>query len=130
MSIRPVFKLARVPLRAYRSISTTPRLLKNERIHENIDEYRKSQIDNPLTPLMTNTNSTILNDMPSIGKDERMTGGTQEAEPKNDAKKELDVGELEDVSFRVDPIKRTGEDANTMRARLLCVSLRRLFPHA
>ena len=84
--------------------------------------------------------------MPSIGKDkppaefisavdskftpkdsipentERMTGGTQEAGPGNDAKKELDVGELEDVSFKVDPIKRTGEDANTMRARLLCLS--------
>lgn len=119
-------------------------------MHDNIDEYRKFQIDKPLNPHMTNTNSTISNEMPSIGKDKpppefvssvdgnfspkdsipenikRMTGGTQKAESENGAMKELDVGELEDVSFKVDPIKRTGEDANTMRARLLCLSLHRL----
>lgn len=33
---------------------------------------------------------------------------------------ELKVGELEGASFRVEPLRRTGEDAATMRARLLC----------
>ena len=96
---------------------------------------------------MTNTNSTISNEMPSLGKDkpppelissvddkftphdsvpentERMTGGTQKGGAESGVNKELDVGEMEDVSFKVDPLERTGEDANTMRARLLCLSL-------
>lgn len=32
----------------------------------------------------------------------------------------LDVGEIEGVKFKVEPLRRTGEDGNTMRARLLC----------
>lgn len=34
----------------------------------------------------------------------------------------LDVGEIEGVEFKVEPLRRTGEDRNTMRARLLCLS--------
>ena len=52
-----------------------------------------------------------------------MTGGTQEGGPESGVNKELDVGEMEDVKFKVEPLQRTGEDANTMRARLLCLSL-------
>lgn len=33
---------------------------------------------------------------------------------------ELGVGEMEGAKFKVEPLRRTGEDANTMRARLLC----------
>lgn len=33
----------------------------------------------------------------------------------------LDVGEIEGVEFKVEPLRRTGEDGNTMRARLLCL---------
>lgn len=33
---------------------------------------------------------------------------------------EMGVGEMEDIEFKVEPLKRSGEDANTMRARLLC----------
>lgn len=36
---------------------------------------------------------------------------------------ELGVGELEGASFRVEPLRRTGEDMSTMRARLLCESM-------
>jgi hypothetical protein len=85
--------------------------------------------------------------MPSIGKDsappelltradpnftpkdsvpentERMTGGTQKGAPESGANAELDVGEIEGGTFKVEPIRRTGEDAATMRARLTCMSL-------
>jgi hypothetical protein len=95
---------------------------------------------------MTNTTSTIANEMPSVGKDkappelissvdgeyvpkdsvpentERMTGNTQK-NPEGPVEGELKVGEIEGGSFKVEPIRRTGEDANTTRARLLCPSL-------
>jgi hypothetical protein len=62
---------------------------------------------------------------------ERMTGGTQNAKKVSEANTELGgkeegelgVGEMEGAKFKVEPIRRTGEDANTMRARLLCPSL-------
>jgi hypothetical protein len=97
---------------------------------------------------MTNTNSTIANEMPSVGarkappefissvdpdfvpKDSvpentaRMTGGTQRApeDGPNAAMdtEEMGVGQMEGASFKVEPLRRTGEDPNTMRARLLC----------
>lgn len=95
---------------------------------------------------MTSTTSTISNEMPSVGRDkpppelitsvdqdfvpkdsvpentERMTGGTQKSRPEGGANAELDVGEMEGASFKVEPKRRTGEDANTKRARLLCPS--------
>lgn len=33
---------------------------------------------------------------------------------------EMGVGELEGAKFKIEPLRRTGEDINTMRARLLC----------
>jgi len=93
---------------------------------------------------MTNTNSTIANEMPSVGarkappelissvdpdfipKDsvpentERMTGGTQNGEPEDGPNAEMGVGEMEGAKFKIEPLRRTGEDPNTMRARLLC----------
>lgn len=35
-------------------------------------------------------------------------------------KGELQVGEMEGVTFKVEPLKRKGEDNSTKRARLLC----------
>lgn len=116
----------------------------NARGNDTAPEYRKFQMEKPTNPHMTNTNSTIANEMPSIGKDaappemitsvdpdftpkdskpentERMTGGTQQPAPKDGPNADLGVGEIEGGSFRVEPLRRTGEDANTMRARLLC----------
>lgn len=37
-----------------------------------------------------------------------------------DAPREMDVGELQGAKFRVEPLRRTGEDDNTKRARLVC----------
>ena len=116
----------------------------NDRHHDTADAYRKYQMEKPLNPHMTNTNSTIANEMPSVGKDsappelitsvdpeftpkdstshntERMTGGTQAPAPDSGANADLNVGEIEGGTFRVEPLRRTGEDINTMRARLLC----------
>lgn len=101
---------------------------------------------------MTNTNSTITNEMPNIGADkappelitsvdpdfvpkdsvpentERMTGNTQKGGPENGPNEELGVGEMEGGQFKVEPLRRTGEDGNTMRARLLCPFLYLMYP--
>lgn len=62
---------------------------------------------------------------------ERMTGGTQGSADQDvgrgneglaaGVEGELGVGEMEGAKFKVEPLRRTGEDANTMRARLLCM---------
>ena len=93
---------------------------------------------------MTNTNSTIANEMPSVGADKAppelitsvdpdfvpkdsvpdntksMTGDSQKGAPESGPNAELEVGEMEGAKFKVEPLRRTGEDGNTMRARLLC----------
>ncbi|KAF2862934.1 SDH assembly factor 2 [Piedraia hortae CBS 480.64] len=110
----------------------------NDRCNDTAELYRKFQLEKPLNPHITNTTSTITNEMPSVGagsapaelltnadpkftpvdsdpaNTKHMTGGTQDS-----GKKEYDVGELEGGSFRVEPLRRTGEDMETMRARLL-----------
>ncbi|KAI9849837.1 MAG: succinate dehydrogenase assembly factor 2 [Sclerophora amabilis] len=126
-----------------RSIHTSaPRPLASEGEHSTTPEWRDKQISKPLNPHMTNTNSTIANEMPSVGADkappelitsvepdfvpkdsvpentERMTGDTQKGSPDEGANADLGVGEMKGADFRVEPIRRTGEDANTMRARL------------
>lgn len=148
-SARIVLRSSRILTRNVRpfSCSTTKFAELNERGNDTAEEYRKIMKSKPLNPHMTNTNSTIANEMPSIGKDsappelitsvdpkftpkdsvpentERMTGGTQDGAPKEGVNADLNVGEIEGGAFRVEPLRRTGEDANTMRARLLCQSL-------
>ncbi|KAF2854096.1 DUF339-domain-containing protein [Plenodomus tracheiphilus IPT5] len=123
----------------------------NKRTNDTSEKYRNFQKSKPLNPHMTNTTSTIANEMPSVGTDapppelitnvdpnfqpkdgvpentERMTGGTQGSKGKDvsGSNSELGVGEMEGAKFKVEPIRRTGEDANTMRARLLYQSRKR-----
>lgn len=116
----------------------------NKRANDTAPEYRRYQIEKPLVPHLTNTTSTIANELPDIGSDnappelltnvdpnfvpkdskpentERMTGGTQKPAPESGPNAELDVGEIEGGTFRVEPLRRTGEDVNTTRARLIC----------
>ena len=116
----------------------------NDRVHSNAEEHRKHQKEKPDNPHLTNTSSTITNDIPSVGADkappdlisstdpnytpkdnipektEKLTGGTQDGNPDKVSSSEYGVGEMEGISFRVEPLKRTGEDVTTMRARLLC----------
>lgn len=141
---RFLVRSARLACLGSRSFTTSARRFGvNERGHDNVEQHRKNQTEKPLNPHMTNTTSTITNKMPGIGNDkappeflssvdpnfvpkdsipentERMTGGTQKA-PEDGITADLNVGEIEGGSFRVEPLRRTGEDANTMRARLLC----------
>lgn len=112
--------------------------------HEGTADHRRIQSEKQLNPHMTNTNSTITNNMPSVGaqkappelissvdpdfvpKDsipentERMTGGTQRQASGTGESMEMGVGEMQGAKFRIEPLRRTGEDENTMRARLLC----------
>lgn len=121
----------------------------NSRANDTAEAYRKFQMEKPLNPHMTNTNSTIANEMPAVGKDnappellttateseftpkdsvpentERMTGGTQAPAPESGVNAELDVGEIQGGTFKVEPLRRVGEDVATTRARLLCS-----YPH-
>ncbi len=140
---------ARLVLRSVRPASTFARPLSTSATRYNVNEREHAEIQKkkPLGPHMTNTNSTIANEMPSLGADkpppelitsvdpeyvpkdsvpentERMTGGTQEKAPDTGSNSELDVGEMEGAKFKVEPLRRTGEDGNTIRARLLCPSL-------
>ena len=100
--------------------------------------YQKSRVANQPVP---NTTSTMTGDYPNVGtrpappdllssvdpnykpadpypgKVEHLTGGDMERGPQ---KPELGVGEMEGITFKVEPLKRTGEDTATKRARLLC----------
>jgi hypothetical protein len=51
------------------------------------------------------------------------TAGAEHGVPGTDG--EMGVGEMEGAKFKVEPLRRTGEDANTMRARLLCTHIPR-----
>jgi len=117
------------------------------RRNDTADKYQQIQKEKATNPHMTNTNSTIANEMSSVGKDnappelltraddgfvpkdsvpentERMTGGTQQGAPETGVNSDLDVGEIEGGKFRVEPLRRTGEDLSTMRARLICSSI-------
>ncbi|EXJ93231.1 hypothetical protein A1O3_01788 [Capronia epimyces CBS 606.96] len=131
-----------------RLISSSPCRF-SERVPSTAEDYRKSQKEKADNPHMTNTNPAANNDMPSVGKDnpppdlissvdpnyvpkdqipentEKMTGGTQAGDPNKVSTSEFGVGELEGISFRVEPIRRTGEDLPTIRARLLYQSRKR-----
>ena len=143
---------ARVPKR-FKTTSTAHQeagstdLKEPKRYPDNVEAYRETQTGRPDNPHMTNTNSTFHNNMPSVGADkpppemiskvdpnyspkdhvpentERMTGGTQSGDPDKVSFSELGVGEMEGAEFKVEPLRRSGEDSVTMRARLLCWSL-------
>ena len=144
-SVTRFVRVARPLTICKRSIShTAPRAFAGPHSNEGADEWREKQKERPTGPHMTNTNSTMANEMPSVGKDkappelltavdpdftpkdavpentERMTGGTQKGGPDEGSNTELGVGEMEGGQFKVEPIRRTGEDGNTIRARLLC----------
>ena len=143
---RLLVRSARGMLSHARPFSAAPRRAKDlkARGNANTDEWRKRQTERPLNPHLTSTASTEANAMPRVGRaaappemlsavdphfapadavpgnTEKMTGGAQSGAG---AGSELGVGELEGAQLRVEPLRRTGEDPNTMRARLLCPSV-------
>jgi hypothetical protein len=54
---------------------------------------------------------------PFPGKVKHLAGGMQKPETQ---KPELGVGEIEGITFKIEPLRRGDEDLSTMRARLLC----------
>lgn len=80
----------------------------------------------PAPPEMLNSvEPNYRPDDPYPGKIEHFTGGRQD----NGAQKpELDVGEMEGITFKVEPLKRVGEELATKRARLLCSFLHMQAP--
>ncbi|KAK2768611.1 succinate dehydrogenase assembly factor 2 [Arachnomyces sp. PD_36] len=134
-----------------RRITTTPIRSTdlNERGHPSAPIHREDQRTKPLNPHLTNTTNTNTADFPKVGAEkappdllrdvdpnyapadpvpgnvEHMTGGTQKSSMAGGGSRELGVGELEDVSFRVEPLRREGEDVSTIRARLLYQSRKR-----
>ncbi|KAI1814001.1 Flavinator of succinate dehydrogenase-domain-containing protein [Poronia punctata] len=53
------------------------------------------------------------------------TGNAPPMEPQKQRPREMAVGELEGASFRIEPLRRVGEDDKTMRARLVYQSRKR-----
>lgn len=113
------------------------------------EQYRANQANKPPNQFVPNTTSTMTKDFPNVGKKpappemlnsvepnyrpddpypgkiEHFTGGRQD----NGAQKpELDVGEMEGITFKVEPLKRVGEELATKRARLLCSFLHMQAP--
>lgn len=129
-----------------RSFGTTALRFKdsNERAHPNVSEHRDNQTTKGPNQAVPNTTTTMTKDYPKVGertappdmlnsvdpnyrpadpypgKVEHFTGGRQETGAQ---KPELGVGEMEGITFKVEPLKRVGEDTATMRARLLCMLL-------
>ncbi len=108
----------------------------NAKEHETNPEHRKYQTEKPLNPHITNTTSTIANELPKVGSENPPPdlissvdpdfvpkGNTQKGDRESGSEAglaDLGVGEMEGGKFRVEPLRRTGEDENTMRARLVC----------
>lgn len=128
-----------------RSFGTTALRLKdkdvNERAPSTAPGHRENQMNKPPNQFVPNSTSTMTKDYPTVGKKasppemlnsvdpnyrpadpypgkiEHFTGGRQETGAQ---KPELGVGEMEGITFKVEPLKRVGEDVTTTRARLLC----------
>ncbi|RAL01145.1 40S ribosomal RACK1 domain-containing protein [Aspergillus ibericus CBS 121593] len=136
-----------VYLRAYfSSVVRRNEVNQNDRAPSTAPEHRKNQTNKPPNPNVPNTTSTMTKDFPKVGaksappellnsvdpnykpadpypgKVEHFTGGRQETGAQ---KPELGVGEMEGITFKVEPLRRTGEDVTTMRARLLYQSRKR-----
>ncbi|KAL2003746.1 hypothetical protein VTN02DRAFT_2511 [Thermoascus thermophilus] len=118
----------------------------NDRAPSTAPDHREHQTSKPLNQHIPNTTSTQTNDFPKVGEKnsppdllksvdpnykptdsyagrvEHFTGGLQQRGPQ---KPELDVGEMEGITFKVEPLRREGEDPSTMRARLLYQSRKR-----
>jgi len=129
-----------------RRVDDGPTVKEPERFPPNAEGYRQFQKSRSNNPQVTDTTSTSHHNMPSLGSDkpppdlissvdpsdvpkdraledtDPVTAGTQPGEPSTASPSEFGVGEMEGITFKVVPLRRTGEDTATMRARLLCRS--------
>jgi hypothetical protein len=72
---RIALRSSRMAVRSFRQFTTSAARFNdtNHRANDTAEDYRKIQTEKPLNPHLTNTNSTIANDMPSLGKDNPKT---------------------------------------------------------
>ena len=94
----------------------------------NTDAYRESQLRKPLNPgLSPSTPATSSVGAHNAPPDQISSAATHPGLGGSfgDSEKELDVGEIVAGQFRVEPLRRVGEDLETMRARLLYQSRKR-----
>ncbi|EGE77603.2 TPR repeat protein [Blastomyces dermatitidis ATCC 18188] len=134
---------------SHRSLSSTTFRASNlnERGHSTAPLHRETQKSKPLNPHLTNTTPTSTDDFPKVGAKspppDLITGADPDYQPRNAVpgkmehmtgtsmktdggrKPELGVGEMEGITFKVEPLRRQGEDITTMRARLLYQSRKR-----
>ncbi|KAJ5544701.1 hypothetical protein N7535_006911 [Penicillium sp. DV-2018c] len=111
-----------------------------------VKAHRSYQADKTPNQFVPNTTSTMTKDFPNVGENppppdmisstdpnykpndpypgriEHLTGGRQHDGAQ---KPELGVGEMEGITFKVEPLKREGEEVATKRARLLYQSRKR-----
>lgn len=130
-------------LNGHRQFGATALRLKdgNDEAASGVKAHRANQTDKVPNQFVPNTTSTMTKDFPSVGEKppppemlnsadpnyrpsdpypgriEHFTGGRQDDGAR---KPELEVGEMEGITFKIEPLKRVGEDLVTKRARLLC----------
>ncbi|KGO64191.1 Protein of unknown function DUF339 [Penicillium italicum] len=126
--------------------ATALRLKDGDEAAPEVKAHRANQANKPPNQFVPNTTSTMTKDFINVGQKppppdmlnsvdpnyrpsdpypgriEHFTGGRQD----NGAQKpELGVGEMEGITFKVEPLKRVGEELATKRARLLYQSRKR-----
>ncbi|KAJ5374724.1 G-protein comlpex beta subunit CpcB, partial [Penicillium concentricum] len=143
---RPVPSSLSTITRLNRQFGATALRLKDGDDAPEVKAHRANQANKPPNQFVPNTTSTMTKDFLSVGQKppppemlnsvdpnyrpsdpypgriEHFTGGRQD----NGAQKpELGVGEMEGITFKVEPLKRVGEELATKRARLLYQSRKR-----
>ncbi|KAJ5823489.1 WD40 repeat-like protein [Penicillium robsamsonii] len=143
---RPVPSPLSTTTRLSRQFGATALRLKDGDDAPEVKAHRANQANKPPNQFVPNTTSTMTKDFLSVGQKppppemlnsvdpnyrpsdpypgriEHFTGGRQD----NGAQKpELGVGEMEGITFKVEPLKRVGEELATKRARLLYQSRKR-----
>ncbi|KAI5856353.1 Flavinator of succinate dehydrogenase-domain-containing protein [Tricharina praecox] len=140
--LRPLPRLLRprllAPLRTYASKSkpsspagapdNNPASFATEKYPPNTNAYRESQLKKPLNPGLSpstpaSSSVGVHNAPPELISSAATHPGLGGSF--GDTEQELDVGEILSGQFRVEPLRRVGEDLKTMRARLLYQSRKR-----
>ncbi|KAF8244537.1 DUF339-domain-containing protein [Wilcoxina mikolae CBS 423.85] len=129
---RPLLRLQRPVLRYYSSkpgiTNNDPSQFASQKHPPNTSAYRGSQLNKPLNPSLSP--STPSSPASSVGAhnappDLISSSTTSPGLAGSFADNELGVGEITSGTFRIEPLRRTGEDLTTMRARLLYQSRKR-----
>jgi hypothetical protein len=126
-AVKPAFAFSRPLSFSIRRMTSAGDAKEQDGVHE----HRRIQSKKPLNPHRANINSTIASEIPSVGvhnpPPELISSIDPDYTPKDSVPQDprtsaagLGVGEIEGSKFKIEPLRRTGEDSNTMRARLLC----------